>query len=327
MAQQTVIGVFDSASDAQRAVEELVSNGFTRDNIDLSAQTASDYSDSSTYTDSSTRVDRNDDNEGGIGGFFRSLFGSDDDDTTRKYTNVASRGSVVTVHAQSSDEAERAADLLDEYGAVDVDERDAQYSGTDYTGSTNLSNSADYANTTNLTGNTTGYTNSADLTDTTDRVPTTDADGTIKVIREDLEVGKREVERGGVRVRSRIVERPVEESLRLREERVSVQRTPVNRPATAADLNAFQEGQIEVVEHAEVPVVSKTANVVEEISVGKEVNERTETIRDTVRNTEVDVENLGTTNTTVDPSVQTTTRTDYDDDDTVGGTTTNYTNR
>ena len=73
----------------------------------------------------------------------------------------------------------------------------------------------------------------------------------------------------------------------------------MSRPATAADLNAFQEGQIELTEHAEVPVVSKTANVVEEISVGKAVTEREEVIRDTVRSTEVDVENLGSTDQTV----------------------------
>lgn len=300
MAQQTVIGVFDSAAEAQRAVDQLVSNGFSRDSIDLSAQTTSDYSDST----STTYADRDDDNDSGIGGFFRSLFGGDDDDNTRKYTSVAQRGSIVTVHAQSSDEAERAADLLDEYGAVDIDERAAQYTTTGYADTT-----TGYTGATGLTDTTTGYTG------TTDRLA--DNDQTIKVIQENLEVGKREVERGGVRVRSRIIERPVEESLRLREERVRVQRTPVNRPATAADLNAFQEGQIEVTEHAEVPVVSKTANVVEEISVGKDVNERVETVRDTVRNTDVEVENLNTT----DPSL--TTRTDYDADD----TNTTYTNR
>lgn len=299
MAQQTVIGVFDDASDAQNAVDQLVSNGFSRDSIDLSAQTASNYNDSTTM-----RVDRDDDddNNGGIGGFFSSLFGSDSDDS-RKYSHVASRGTIVTVHAQSSDEAERAADLLDEYGAVDVDERATEYGYSSYNQTNDTPNSVDYnaastgAAATGIGATGTGYGVTDDLTNTSDRIPTTDtnADQTIKVIEENLEVGKREVERGGVRVRSRIIERPVEESLRLREERVHVQRTPVNRPATADDLNAFQEGSIELIEHAEVPVVSKTANVVEEISVGKEVNERVETVRDTVRSTDVEVENLKST--------------------------------
>lgn len=319
MAQQTVIGVFDNASDAQRAVDQLISNGFSRDSIDLSAQTST----SSDFTDNNTtRADRDDDHDGGIGGFFSSLFGTDSDDS-RKYSHAASRGSIVTVHAQSADEAEQAADLLDEYGAVDIDERAAEYGYTTTNQISDTPNSVEYnaasvgVPATGIGATGTGYGVTDDLA-TTDRVSSADSDQTIKVIEENLEVGKREVERGGVRVRSRIVERPVEESLRLREERVHVQRTPVNRPATDADLNAFQEGSIELVEHAEVPVVSKTANVVEEITVGKEVNERVETVRDTVRSTDVEVENL----TPTDQTTQTNRTIDLEDD-----ANTAYTNR
>ena len=307
MAQQTVVGIFDSASEAQQAVDALVNKGFSRGNIDVSAQTGT-YSDGTNTMGDTTRnpdaivPDRHRNTSGtfteevaddtkdvgdSISNFFSSLFGSDDDDYYRKHAAVGRRGSIVTVHAMSEDEAERAADILDDNGAVDVDEKAMQYgygvANTDMTSRTDM-----------------------------DMTNQTDADQTIKVIQENLEVGKREVETsGGVRVRSRIIERPVEESLRLREERVYVQRNPVNRPATDADLNAFQEGEIEMREHAEVPVVSKTANVVEEISVGKEVNERTETVRDTVRSTDVQVEKLDT-DVNVDPAV-TTSRTDYDD--------------
>src|SRR5690606_15367373 len=110
-----------------------------------------------------------------------------------------------------------------------------------------------------------------------------------------LEVGKREVETGGARLRSRIVERPVEEHLRLRTEHVRVERNPVNRPASEADFNNFQEGEIEITEHAEVPVVNKNARVVEEICLDKEVEERDETVRETVRSTEVDVDRMDDT--------------------------------
>lgn len=283
----TVIGIFDNTSEAQKAVNDLISSGFSQSNVDISANTGS----TTTGTDelipdrhtntSGTRteevLDDTKDVGSGIGSFFSSLFGGDDDDDdTRKYSTVGNRGSIVTVHAETEAEAEKAADILDDNGAVDVNERAAQYG---YTGTG-----------TSTTG--------AGLTGVTTPVATTDADQTIKVIEEDLQVGKRTVETGGVRLRSRIVAKPVEESVRLREERVSVQRTPVNRPATAADLNAFQDGQIELTEHAEVPVVSKTANVVEEISLGKAVTEREEVIRDTVRKTEVDVEDLTTTNKT-----------------------------
>ncbi len=120
----------------------------------------------------------------------------------------------------------------------------------------------------------------------------TEGTGAIPIIEEELHVGKRVVETGGARLRSRIIEKPIEESINLREEHVHVERTPVNRPATDADLSNFKEGEIEITEHAEVPVVAKEARVVEEISLEKEVEERDETIRDTIRRTDVQIEDL-----------------------------------
>jgi stress response protein YsnF len=110
---------------------------------------------------------------------------------------------------------------------------------------------------------------------------------TIPVIREDLQVGKREVVTGGIRLRSRIIETPVQEDMTLREERVHVERVPVNRTAETSDL---KEDFVEFTERSEVPVVSKEARVVEEISLSKEVTENEELIRDTVKDTEVDIE-------------------------------------
>ncbi len=335
----TVIGMFDSASEAQQAVQQLVSSGISRDNIDVSSSnsgTSGSYTGSSSDTgytsnsgdsgttagsgslgfpgtggfadstsgrmnddltgstglggstgfgsSSSSSTDLgdmssgrnysgstdNDGKESGITRFFKSLFGGNDDDVNT-YSNVAQRsGSIVTVHAQSKDEAETAADILDTNGAVDVNAKASQY-GMGSSASLNTSNT--------FTG--TG----------------TNEGSSINVIEEQLEVGKRQVQTGGVRLRSRIVETPVEESLRLREERVTVERNTVNRPATDADFANFKETSIELTEKAEVPVVSKQARVVEEISLDKQVTERDETIRDTVRSTEVDVENLESKNT------------------------------
>jgi len=120
----------------------------------------------------------------------------------------------------------------------------------------------------------------------------------IPVIEEELKVGKRQVQRGGVRVFQRMREKPVHESVQLREEHVSVQRHAVDKPATEADLAAFKEGSIELRETSEEAVVSKTARVVEEVVVGKEVSQRTEQINDTVRRTDVEVEQLGASGTT-----------------------------
>ena len=112
----------------------------------------------------------------------------------------------------------------------------------------------------------------------------------VPIIEEELQVGKRTVQRGGVRVYTHMVERPVEESVTLREEQVRVERRPADRPATEADLLAAQEGTIEVTETAEEPVVSKRAKVVEDVVVKKDVRARQDKVKDTVRRTEVGVD-------------------------------------
>jgi len=114
---------------------------------------------------------------------------------------------------------------------------------------------------------------------------------TIPVIEESLEVGKKVVERGGIRIRQRVVEKPVEENINLREEHIKVDRKNVDRPATDSDFDANDQ-DIEIREHAEVPVVNKEARVVEEIKVTKEVTNRDEKVKDTIRKTQVDVDDL-----------------------------------
>lgn len=117
--------------------------------------------------------------------------------------------------------------------------------------------------------------------------------GTINVIEEELHVGKRKVQTGGVRLYQRVVETPVAETVSLQEEHVTVERHAVNRPVSAADHSMFESKSFEMTETGEEAVVAKTARVVEEISIGKETSERTERIQDTVRHTEVTVEQAG----------------------------------
>jgi stress response protein YsnF len=114
----------------------------------------------------------------------------------------------------------------------------------------------------------------------------------IPIIEEELNVGKREVETGGVAVTSKIIETPVSESITLKEEQVHVTREAIDRPATTADFETFKEGKTVLIETKEVPVISKIATVVEEVSVRKEVGERKEVIKETVRKTEVDIEDI-----------------------------------
>lgn len=127
-------------------------------------------------------------------------------------------------------------------------------------------------------------------------VSTLEEDGTVfQVLEEQLDVGKRQVERGGVRVRSVVTETPVEEQVQLREETVNVARRAVSRPVTDADMATLKDSSFEVIATGEEAVVAKTAHVTEEVVVGKEVTEHTETVRDTVRHTTVDVEQINET--------------------------------
>jgi uncharacterized protein (TIGR02271 family) len=114
----------------------------------------------------------------------------------------------------------------------------------------------------------------------------------IPVIAEELEVGKREVERGGVRVQKRVSETPVEEDVTLREERVNVDRRPADYTFHGTESEAFQESIVEIREAYEELILNKKARVVEEVVINKDVEEHTETVRETLRRTEVDVEPL-----------------------------------
>ncbi len=114
---------------------------------------------------------------------------------------------------------------------------------------------------------------------------------TIPVIEEELVVGKRAVDQGGVRVYRHVVEIPVEESVNLREEHVVIDRRPVSRAVSDMD-GAFENRTIEMTETAEEAVIAKNARVVEEVLIGKTASQHVETIHDTVRKTEVDVEEI-----------------------------------
>lgn len=111
----------------------------------------------------------------------------------------------------------------------------------------------------------------------------------IPVAEEELKVGKRSVRGGGVRVHTRVTNRPVEERIELKEERVGVERRKVDRPAGE---EAFEERVVEATETREEPVVSKEARVVEEVVVSKDTTSREATVKDRLRRTEVDVDKL-----------------------------------
>ncbi len=236
--ESTLIGVFRSSSEAEAAAKDLQAAGISRDDIYLETGKSSETSARSNKTTS----------EGGITGWWKSLFEDENDPDRSEYENAVKQGNALLRVDADENEIPTVEAILNRHSPVDI-----------HAGSGAAMGGARKTN-------------------------------AIPVVQEEIQVGKRQVLRGGVRVYSRIVEEPVEESIGLREEHVRVERHPVNRAVTDADVSAGSEQVIEVQEFAEEPVVAKEARVVEEVRVGKDVSERKETIRDTVRHTEVNVE-------------------------------------
>lgn len=289
--QHTLVAVFDNRSDAQQALEDLVASGFSRQDVRLSeGDPIGDASRASTQT---TTAAKDDDGSFGasIRNFFSDLFGDDRSEHARMYSDAVTRGHhVLTLTADSEPEVERAADIVERYGPVDIDETSQQWSGGPMAGQ-NLSSTGTMQQSAAMSQQNlqSGMQSSqGSLQGSQQRAGST----AIPVIQEELKVGKRQVERGGVRIFQRVIETPVNESVGLREEHVNVERHAVNRPVDPGELNAFKETTIELRETAEEAVIEKSARVVEEVVVGKEVTQRQEQIRDTVRRTEVDVQEL-----------------------------------
>ncbi|MCS0615061.1 DUF2382 domain-containing protein [Massilia kyonggiensis] len=298
--QHTLVAVFDNRSDAQNAMDELLASGFTRDNVYVSS---ADLSGTTTTTGTTLGTTHEEGVGASIRHFFENLFGSDNDEHATRYSSAVTAGQhVLTLTTTSEPEVERAADVIERFGPIDIDERhdlsgnaaslgtsayQPQSSSTLQAGSMQSGTQVG-----NLSGSLSDSTLRSDSLQRDTAVERTGDKAAIPVVQEEVRVGKRQVERGGVRVFSRMVETPVNETVSLREEHVSVERRPVDQPINPADVAALKDQTIELRETAEEAVVQKSARVVEEVVVGKEVSQRQENIQDTVRHTEVEVQPL-----------------------------------
>lgn len=308
--QHTLVAVFDNRSDAQNALDELLASGFTRENVnvssaDLSGTTAGTIA--GTTTDTTTRTTHEEGVGASIKHFFENLFGTDHDEHAIRYSNAVTAGQhVLTLTTDSEPEVERAADLIERFGPIDIDERHDLTGNAATLGAGAYQPSTSQATAGTMQSGTQSGSMSGNLSDTrpdlrtdslqrdtaVDRTIDKTGKAAIPVLQEEVRIGKRVVERGGVRVFSRVVETPVNETVALREEHVSVERHPVDQPVNPADAAAFKDKTIELRETAEEAVVQKSARVVEEVVVGKEVSQRQQNVKDTVRHTEVEVQPL-----------------------------------
>jgi uncharacterized protein YaaQ len=113
-----------------------------------------------------------------------------------------------------------------------------------------------------------------------------------QVIEVELEVGVARTT-SGKRLKTEVSEREVEETVSLKEENVDVERSRVGRTLKPEEADkAFGERTVEVTATTEKPVVSKQAQVVEEVALSKQSGQREETVSGTVRRQDVKVEDV-----------------------------------
>lgn len=249
-----IVGFFSSSKQADTAKDHLLQAGFTRDEI-------------GTYSGSG----------GGLWEEIKEMFGFADEKDRALYQEAARRGAVavwVSLGREEPNREELACRILESSKPVDLDAESQKWRAEGWTG--NAAASAAPASRAQAATST-----------------TQSGQAVVPVVEEQINIGKRQVQNGGLRIYSHVTETPVEQKVQLREEHVNVERRPANRPVTDAD-QAFHERAVEVSATSEEAVVSKQARVVEEVVVNKDVNQRTETVRDTVRRTDVEVERAGT---------------------------------
>lgn len=265
MMMRKITAVYDSKPDAQAARDRLLELGVLQKNIEILDQEAPGYSGASASADHK-----------GLWASIKEMFIPDDD--RRAFEESIRRGGYLLVASVETERAEKALEALEGSNAVDLTRRQEQWKAQGWTGQD-----------TPVTSRTPGAPDQSNP-----------GEQAIPIVKEQLRVGKREIDRGRVRVRSFVVEEPVHEEVRLREERVDIERRPVDQrsaaQATGDAAALLRESTVELHETSEEAVVAKDAIVTEELHIRKRADERVEQIDDTVRRTEVEVDDSRSSN-------------------------------
>jgi uncharacterized protein (TIGR02271 family) len=249
---RTLTAIFDSRADAEAVRARLEQLGATGDSVQI--------------VDQSSGGGLHGDDHKGFWESVKDFFVPDEDRYT--YAEGIRRGGYLLTVRVEDDYADEAVEIIESSNAIDMDTRSREWQAEGWSGYQADRSQSERPSTSNA------------------------SEQSIPVVEERLRVGKREVNRGGVRVRSYVVEQPVHEDVQLREERVEVERRPVSgrSAATSAAGDLLQERTIEATETSEEAVVAKDSVVTEEVVVKKFSGQRSKGIDETVRRTEVDVE-------------------------------------
>ncbi len=263
MSNRVITAFFDDDDDANKAIISLTEAGVPRAQIRKTPEN---------FDTTTTTADRPHE-EKGVWASLSDFFLPDDDRNT--YAEAMKRGSIMVSATVDAAHAEKAEDILEEYGTVNLDERAEGWKKEGWTGYTG----------TDRTAAPIALTPARSSGDVSGKA----SEDVIEVVEEELKIGKRMVNDGRVKVRSYVVETPVSEQVNLRTESVHVQQRAVDRPIAAGE-DMFKERTIEAQAMSEEAIVSKTARVTGEVVVTKDVGERVEQVSDMVRSTKVEID-------------------------------------
>ena len=255
MSHETIVTMFSTVAQAEGAKRNLQKAGFHENDIDII---------------SGERL-RKEGHEVRHPGLWQRLFGDKvDDEQAGTYEEALATGGVVLTLRADEEQLPRAMGILDAHddspqpGAADVAAPETLPSADEQ-----KLNRTDAVRTA-LTGD-------------------ESEEDILRLAEERLEVGKRLVSEGSTRVRRYTVTDRVSENISLQEQHADIFRRPLDNTVTPEGVD-WSEKTVKIEESHEQPVINKTAHVKEEVVVRKDVNERTETVNDSVRRQEVDIE-------------------------------------
>ncbi len=258
MNERTLTAVFDDRSEAMTAIEQLVAANVPRSSIRLLPETESD--------DSSICSSRE---NTGFWSSLSNMFMPEED--RYSYNEALDRGSTMVVVEAIEENMSVVESILEEHGSINMDEREESWRSEGWSG---------YG----------GSGEASTIASSGTQIDDSDEDA-IPIVEEQVKVGKRAVSGGCVKVRSYVVETPVEENVNLRDETVDVETREVDRKLTPEEaIRLFQDRTIEAEEMDEEAIVSKTARVTGEVVVKNGTRDRVETVKETARTTKVDMD-------------------------------------
>lgn len=268
MAHEKIVTMFSTLAQAEGAKRNLIKAGFSDHNIDV------------LYGDHL----KSEGHEARHPSIWQRLFGKTvDEEQAEVFEDALNSGGVVLTLRASEDELPRALSIIDAHDTVDMPGRNPASNRDDEI----------YA----------GYATSQEPavagTDATLPVRTSlkgdeSEEDVLRLAQERVEIGKRLVSEGTTRVRRYTVTDDVAEDVSLHEQHADIFRRSVGNIASPEDVD-WTDKTIEVAETHERPVINKTAEVKEELVVRKDQSDHVETVSDTVRRQEADIEHVGET--------------------------------